>query len=489
LARGLAARDAVERRSKSVMLLLSGLLIAGGALGIATLTILRRSVTASAMARLAVMANYDVVTGLPNRNLLSHRLAEQLEGVRRGDGRLAVMVIDLDRFKQVNDSLGHNFGDDLLREAGERIRRVIRAEDTAARFGGDEFVLMLRDVQDPVEAGDIAERLVAALGAPYEFDGQRVLSGASVGVALAPLHGVSSEDLLRNADLALYKAKEAGKGQYRFFEEGLNAAVQQRRLMEIDLREALEQDRIEAYFQPVVDVTTGAIVACEALARWRRPGRGFVSPAEFIPLAEETGLIAPLGEAVLRKACLAAVDWPASIRVSVNLSARQFHGGDLVAQVVKILDETGFPPTRLELEITESILVGDKEGVLRILSALRDRGVHIALDDFGTGYSSLSYLSSFPFDRIKVDRSFVTDVAARPEAAAIVRAVTGLAQTLGMSTTAEGVESRSDIDWLKAHGCDLAQGYLVSKPIPAEEFSTFLKSWNGESIRARSAAA
>ena len=489
VARGLVARDAVEQRSGSVTLLLSGFLVAGGALGLATLMILRRSVTASAMARLSRMANYDVVTGLPNRNLLMHHLAEQLEGVRRGDRRLAVMAIDLDRFKQVNDTLGHKFGDRLLMEAGERIKRVVRAEDTAARFGGDEFVLMLRDVHEPAEAAAIAGRLVAALSAPYEFDGQRVLSGASVGVAMAPTHGDASDDLLRHADLALYKAKEAGKGQFRFFEEGLNEAVQERRTMEIDLRETLEQDRIEVYFQPVVDVESGAIVACEALARWRRPGRGFVSPAEFIPLAEETGLIAALGESVLSKACYEAARWSAPIRVSVNLSARQFYGVDLVAQVDKILDETGLPPTRLELEITESILVGDKSGVLRILSALRERGVHIALDDFGTGYSSLSYLSSFPFDRIKVDRSFVTDVADRPDAAAIVRAVTNLAQTLGMSTTAEGVESRSDIDWLKAHGCDLAQGYLVSKPVPPEEFARFLASWSGESIRTVSAAA
>ena len=365
-------------------------------------------------------------------------------GVRRGDGRLALLTIDLDRFKQVNDTLGHQVGDLLLMEAGERIRRVMRAEDTCARFGGDEFVVLLRDVAEADEAGLIAGRLVSALSAPYEFNGQRVLAGASVGIALAPQHGETTEDLLRNSDLALYQAKAAGKGAYRFFETELNESMQARRLMEIDLREAVDQDRVEVYFQPVIDVTSGEIVGCEALARWRR-GNGFVSPTEFIPLAEETGLILPLGERCAAQGmrggrALAGESARVGQSVGAPIPGRRPRG---VGH--RHLAAAGLPANRLELEITESILVGDKPRVLEVLTALRALGVHIALDDFGTGYSSLSYLSSFPFDRIKIDRSFVTDVDSRPEAAAIVRAVTGLAETLGMSTTAEGVETQRDL--------------------------------------------
>jgi diguanylate cyclase (GGDEF)-like protein len=479
MSRGLRARGAIEKTASNCGLLLLASMVAGAGLGLVTLMILRRTIAISTMKRLSRMANYDAVTGLPNRNLLQQRLSDSMLGVRRGDGRLALLSIDLDRFKQVNDTLGHKVGDLLLMEAGERIRRVMRADDTCARFGGDEFVLLLRDVGEADEAGLIAGRLVSALSAPYEFNGQRVLAGASVGIALAPQHGETAEDLLRNSDLALYQAKAAGKGAYRFFENELNASMQARRLMEIDLREAVDQDRVEVFFQPVIDVTSGEIVGCEALARWRR-GNGFVSPAVFIPLAEETGLILPLGASVLRKACEAAAGWPANLRVSVNLSARQFQGVDLVALVTDTLRAAGLPANRLELEITESILVGDKPRVLGVLTALRALGVHIALDDFGTGYSSLSYLSSFPFDRIKIDRSFVTDVDSRPEAAAIVRAVTGLAETLGMSTTAEGVETQRDLQWLRNQGCDLAQGYLVSKPVPLEEFQKLLKSWPAE---------
>jgi len=484
LSRGSEARDAIEKTASNCKLLLLASIIAGAALGLVTLVILGRAIAISTRKRLSRMANYDAVTGLPNRNLLRQRLSESLVGVRRGDGRLALLSIDLDRFKQVNDTLGHQVGDLLLMEAAERICRITRAHDACARFGGDEFAVLLRNIVDASEAGLVAGRLVAALSAPYEFDGQRVLAGASVGIALAPQHGETAEDLLRNADLALYQAKAAGKGAYRFFETELNENRQARRLMEIDLREAVDHNQIEVYFQPVIDVASREIVGCEALARWRRPGHGFVSPTEFIPLAEETGLILPLGEAVLHKACQAAARWPAELRVSVNLSARQFQGVDLTALVADALRGAGLPANRLELEITESVLVGDKPRVLEVLTALRALGVHIALDDFGTGYSSLSYLSSFPFDRIKIDRSFVTGVDSRPEAAAIVRAVTGLAGTLGMSTTAEGVESQRDLQWLRGQGCDLAQGFLVSKPVPPEDFQKLLKTWTAERAEA-----
>jgi diguanylate cyclase (GGDEF)-like protein len=420
------------------------------------------------------MANYDSLTGLPNRNLLQRRLAALIEGRRGTDANFAVLSLDLDRFKTVNDALGHTVGDLLLMEVAERVRKIIRSDDTAARFGGDEFVILLHDIDDPLYVSEVAGRIVAELGAPYDFEGQRILIGASVGVALAPAHGVTAEELLRNSDLALYLAKTEGKGQFRFFKDDLNATVQARRLMELDLREAVEQGRLEVFFQPVIDVETREIIACEALARWDRPGFGYVSPAEFIPLAEDTGLILALGALVLRKACEEAVQWRSKIRVAVNLSTRQFQSGDLIGMVTETLERAGLDPTRLELEITESVLVDNKDRVVEALKALRALGIRIALDDFGTGYSSLSYLSSFPFDKIKIDRSFVTNVDARPDAAAIVRAVTSLAMTLGMSTTAEGVESAQDLEWLKQHNCDFAQGYLISAPVASAEFRRLL---------------
>jgi diguanylate cyclase (GGDEF)-like protein len=474
LQQGLTARDRIERSAANCQILLFASVGVGVLFGLVTLLVLRRSIALSTISRISRMANYDSVTGLPNRNLLHTRLTNRLDSARRKDASFAVLTIDLDRFKNVNDALGHQVGDLLLMEVAQRIRKVARVQDTAARFGGDEFVLLLDDMRDPAEAGRVAERLVAAIAAPYEFDGHRVLIGASIGIALAPQHGHQADDLLRNSDLALYLAKTEGKGQYRFFRTELNAGIQARRLMEIDLRETVENDRLEVFFQPVIDVGTREIIACEALARWKRDGHGYVPPVEFIPLAEETGLIVALGGCVLRKACEEAARWPRKIGVAVNLSARQFQSGDLVALVEDTLRSSGLEAQRLELEITESVFVEDKDRVLVTLQALRQLGVRIALDDFGTGYSSLSYLSSFPFDRIKIDRSFVTNVDTRPDAAAIVRAVTSLAGTLGMSTTAEGVESVADLAWLQSHGCGHAQGYLISRPVPPEELRPLL---------------
>ncbi len=479
LEQGSRARGAVEHTYQKCLGLLIGSVAAGVLLGLITLMVLRRSIAFSTMKRISHMANYDAVTGLPNRHMLHRRLTERMQSGRRADQGFAVLTIDLDRFKHINDSLGHKTGDLVLTEVAERIRGVARKDDTAARFGGDEFVVLLHDVVDPSEAAGVAERLVAAIGAPYEIDGQRVLTGASIGIALAPQHGDSAADLLRNSDLALYLAKSEGKGQYRFFEDELNRSMQARRLMELDLREAVVTESIEVHFQPVIDVATNQVVACEALARWNRSGCGQVPPTEFIALAEDSGLISGLGACVLRKACREAAGWSQPIRVAVNLSVRQFQSGDLVKLVVDTLRESGLEPSRLELEITESILISDKSRVIQILNGLRALGVQIALDDFGTGYSSLSYLSSFPFDRLKIDRSFVADLSSRQDAAAIVRAVTGLATALGMATTAEGVETAKDLDWLRHNGCDHAQGYLFSAPMPAEEFEWFLQ--HGES--------
>ena len=475
--KGRQARDRIESTSASSQVLLSGSALGAVLLGVVTLIVLRRSVAVSTISQISRMANYDSLTGLPNRSLFQRRLAASLDDSRGAAGGVALLTLDLDRFKNVNDTLGHHTGDLLLMEVAQRIREVARPEDTVARLGGDEFVVLLRNLAEPAAApaAAAAERIVASLCAPYELSGQRILIGASVGIALAPEHGRNAEELLRNSDLALYLAKAEGKGQYRFFAAELNDSVQRRRLMELDLREAVETGDVDVFYQPVIEVGSGKIIACEALARWDRRGHGFIPPSEFIPLAEETGLIFALGEAVLRKACLAAVEWPRDIDVAVNLSARQFEGGDVVALIAKCLDDSGLPANRLELEITESILISDRSRALKTLTALRRLGVRISLDDFGTGYSSLSYLSSFPFDRIKIDRSFVANVESRPDAAAIIQAVVRIAATLGMSTVAEGVETSQDLEWLKGHGCDHAQGFLVSKPLPLDEIERLLR--------------
>jgi predicted signal transduction protein with EAL and GGDEF domain len=315
----------------------------------------------------------------------------------------------------------------------------------------------------------LAERLIASLAAPYDINGHRVLVGASVGIAVASDVMSSSEDLLRNSDLALYRAKAAGKGRHCFYADEMDAALQARRLLEIDLREALDKSALEVFFQPLVEIATGRVSGCEALVRWKHPTRGYIPPIEFIPLAEETGLIIPLGEFVLRAACREAASWSRDIRVAVNLSAIQFQTGDLVELVGSALRESGLRPDRLELEITETIMMENKDAVSETLASLRALGVRIALDDFGTGYSSLAYLSSFPFDKIKIDRSFVRDVGNRPEAAAIIQAIATLASTLRMATTAEGVEYAAELDWLRDNGCDEVQGFLFSPPVPARD--------------------
>jgi diguanylate cyclase (GGDEF)-like protein len=422
------------------------------------------------------MANYDSVTGLPNRNYMNQRLAVAIEGAASEDLRFAVISLDLDRFKQVNDTLGHQTGDHLLRAVADRIRGALQEGDAVARFGGDEFIILQNNLPAPAEAGaaSLAQKLVSRIGAPYEIDGQRVLVGASVGIAVSHRDGDSASELLRNSDLALYRAKAEGKGRYQFFEPEMDAEMQARRHLELDLRDALERGELTVNFQPLVETASGAVRACEALVRWSHPTRGAIAPSDFIPIAEETGLIMPLGEFVLRTACAEAATWSRNISVAVNLSAAQFRGGDLAGLVKSILAETGLAPERLDLEITESMLIDDKETVLATLGKIRAHGVSISLDDFGTGYSSLAYLSSFPFDKIKIDRSFVKDVARRPDSAAIIRAITGLASTLGICTTAEGVESVEELDWLRAHGCGEVQGYLFSAAVPAAEFRAIL---------------
>ncbi|MDO9709314.1 bifunctional diguanylate cyclase/phosphodiesterase [Paracraurococcus lichenis] len=421
-----------------------------------------------AEARVAHMAHHDTLTGLANRALFMQRLQEALARARRGGG-VAVLCLDLDRFKAVNDTLGHGVGDGLLRQVAARLRESVRETDTAARLGGDEFAVIQDSTDQPRDARALAERLIAVLCEPYEVEGHRLSIGASVGVALAPTDGDTTETVMRNADLALYRAKSEGRGVFRFFEPEMDAVMQRRLSLEMDLRRGLEAGEFELFYQPVVDAVTGRIGAFEALVRWRHPGRGFVPAEEFIPLCEETGLIVPLGAWVLQRACADAVSWPGSLKVTVNLSPAQFAGAGPGAAVAAALEASGLPASRLEVEITEAVMVRDAPATLAILRALKSLGVSVALDDFGTGYSSLSYLREFPFDRVKIDKSFVSDLSRDEGSAAIVTAMIALCGSLGMATTAEGVETVSQMAALGSIGCTNLQGFLFSRPVPASE--------------------
>ncbi|HYF54166.1 MAG TPA: EAL domain-containing protein [Salinarimonas sp.] len=416
-------------------------------------------------ARIAHMARHDALTDLPNRVEFRDRLTEALHRVRRGES-IAVLCLDLDRFKGVNDSLGHPVGDRLLVMAAERLRASVRDLDTVARLGGDEFAVVQVGAAQPTGATALAERMVAALSQPFEIDGHQISIGASVGIAVGPHDGREPDNLLRSADMALYRAKADGRGVFRFFEGSMDAAMQARRILETDLRLALARREFLLHYQPVLDLASGEVIAFEALLRWRHPERGMVPPLDFIGLAEEIGLIGPIGEWVLRTACADAASWPAPVRVAVNISPAQFRGRTLVAAVHAALAASGLPASRLELEITEAVLLENTESTLATLRGLKELGARIAMDDFGTGYSSLSYLRTFPFDKIKIDRSFVRNLPEETDSLAIVRAITGLGRSLGMVTTAEGVETVDQLDSLRAGGCGEVQGYLFSKPVP-----------------------
>jgi diguanylate cyclase (GGDEF)-like protein len=429
-----------------------------------------------AEAKIAYMAHHDALTGLPNRTLLHERLDQAIERVGRGEA-LAVHCLDLDRFKEVNDTLGHAVGDALLQAVTARVARCIRETDTLGRVSGDEFAIVQCPIASPQEAMTVAARIVEVVQEPFSLMGHQVMIGTSVGVALAPQDGIDGEMLLRNADLALYKAKQDRRGTYRFFEAGMNSHLQARRDLELALRNALQNGEFEVYYQPLLNLKHNEVCSFEALIRWNRPGTGMVSPANFIPLAEETGLINQIGEWVMREACREAASWPDHIMVSVNLSSVQFKSRSLVQMVMSALAASGLPPHRLELEITESILVQDSDSALEMLKSLRLLGVKIALDDFGTGYSSLSYLQSFPFDKIKIDRSFIKDLESGNEnALAIVSAVVQLGSSLGMATTAEGVETTDQLEIVRSRGCTEIQGYLLSPPKPAQQIVQFCTS-------------
>jgi diguanylate cyclase (GGDEF)-like protein len=393
---------------------------------------------------------------------------EDMLAARRG-GHFAVLCIDLDNFKSVNDTLGHPLGDLLLQHVAKRLRGELRDGDTVARLGGDEFAVLQADAGSADAASELAERLLTVISEPYELDGHMVAVGASIGIALAPDDGEDPDRLLKQADMALYRAKGDGKGAFRFFEPEMDARVQARRQLEMDLRAALHAGGLEIHYQPLVDIASGSTCAYEALLRWPHRERGMIPPGDFIPVAEETGLIGAIGAFVLRQACADAVLWPDDVKVAVNLSPLQFRTGNLLHTVMGALEQSGLAPRRLELEITETLLLERGDHVLATLHALRALGVRIAMDDFGTGYSSLSYLRSFPFDKIKIDRSFVRDLCSNADSQAIVRAIVSLGSSLGITITAEGVECERDLEKLRAEGCAQAQGFLFSVPRPQRE--------------------
>jgi diguanylate cyclase (GGDEF)-like protein len=426
--------------------------------------------------KIEYMAHHDALTDLANRVLLNERLEQALGRRIHREEFVAVHHLDLDQFKAVNDTFGHPAGDKLLKIVADRLRGLVRETDTIARMGGDEFVIVQAPISDPADATSLAQRVIEVIGEPFDLDGHQAAIGASVGIAVGPNDGLRPDRLLRNADLALYRAKGDGRGTFRFFEAAMDLQMQNRRVMEQDLRKALQAGEFELYYQPVVNLARNAISGFEALIRWNHPVRGLVSPATFIPLAEEIGFIVPIGEWVIRQACATAVQWPGDLHVAVNISAAQFRGPGLMQVIVGALAASGLPATRLEIEITETVLLQNRETTLAVLHQLRALGIRIAMDDFGTGYSSLTYLQCFPFDKIKIDRSFVKDIAENTGSLNIVRAVAAMANGMGMTATAEGVETAEQLETITSEGCTEMQGFLFSKPLPAAEIERLFLS-------------
>jgi diguanylate cyclase (GGDEF)-like protein/PAS domain S-box-containing protein len=427
--------------------------------------------------QIAHMARHDALTDLPNRVLLRERLEHELKRVKRGEC-LAVLCLDLDHFKGVNDTLGHPIGDELLKVVAERLRRCTREPDTIARLGGDEFAIIMTAMQQPSDASALCRRIRDSITKPFNLDGHQIIADISIGISISPYDATEADQLLKNADMALYGAKADGRGTFRFFEPEMDSRMKARRDLEMNLRNALANNEFELYYQPLVNLQNNEITAFEALLRWHHPTRGIISPADFIPIAEETGLIVPVGEWVLRRACEETANWPNEMKVAVNLSPSQLKSRNLVAVVMSALAHSGMAASRLQLEITETVLMQNTFSTLATLHELRKLGVQIAMDDFGTGYSSLSYLRSFPFDKIKIDRSFIQDMANGAEPFAIVRAVTGLANNLSIISTAEGVETKQQLEALQTIGCTEMQGYYFSRARPAAEIVEMFLSGN-----------
>ena len=427
---------------------------------------------------LAHLAHHDALTDLPNRALFGVQLEAALRWLKRGE-KLAVLFLDLDNFKNINDTLGHQVGDALLRTVAERLRGCIRETDHVARLGGDEFVIVQTKVSAPADVAQFAQRVREAIMQPFDLHDHHVIVDASIGIALAPGDGTTCEELIKNADLALYGAKASGRGTHRFFEPAMDSKMMARHGMELDLRRALVNGEFEIHYQPLVNLEQDRISACEALLRWNHPVRGEVEPDSFIPVAEESGLITRIGDWVIRKACEDAASWPGDLTLAINISPVQFRNENLMSVISHALEASGLRPERLELEITEAILLEHTETTLETLNRLRAFGIRIAMDDFGTGYSSLSYLQKFPFDKIKIDGSFVHALSDDPESTAVIRAVTGLASSFRMVTTAEGVETEEQLALVRSLGCTEMQGYLFSKARSAADLAEFLAEKSG----------
>lgn len=427
-------------------------------------------------------ANFDKLTGLPNRALAMDRLAQAINSAERHGRSLTLLFVDLDRFKYVNDTLGHRFGDDLLLEASRRLSHCVREEDTVARLGGDEFLILLVNQRAANDATLVAKKIIDVIDKPFLIDGRELNVTASIGLTVFPDDGHNSGDLLRNADAAMHMAKRQGQNTYHFFTPEMNRRALERLNIETHLRHAIRRGEFELYYQPLISLGNGAVVGMEALLRWHNQELGSPGPDRFIPIAEETGLIIPIGQWLLDQACSQAVSWQreghAPLRVAVNISSRQFVGGSIVHAVEKALADSGLQPALLELEITEGLLLGDAPQTRRALERLKKLGVRLSLDDFGTGYSSLGYLRRYTFDVLKIDRSFIHDLEAKPEAAGLVKAIIAMAHSLGLEVIGEGVETALQAEFIRSRDCNLAQGYFYSRPLPAPQFSNWLRQHN-----------
>jgi len=425
------------------------------------------------------MAHHDALTGLPNRTLFRDRLTHAMAQADRYHQRLAVLFLDLDRFKAINDTLGHNVGDQLLKIAAERLRSCVRDCDTVARLGGDEFTVIVDDIMEVQDAAVVAQKILDILSQPFNLHGHEVFISVSIGITLYPTDDESADNLLRNADSAMYRAKEYGRNNYQFYVADMNVKARARLMLESSLRRALDRGEFALYYQPRVDLFSGRVIGAEALLRWRHPEIGLVPPVEFIPILEETGMIIPVGDWVLRQASQQNRAWQEMglppIRMAVNLSVRQFIQKDLAESVLRVLEQVGLSPKYMELEITEDLLLEHNQTNIITLTKLRNQGIHISIDDFGTGYSSLSYLKRLPIDTLKIDQSFVRDIDTDPDNKAIASAIIAMASSLHLNVLAEGVETDEQLAFLRAQGCNEIQGFSFSHPLPAEEFERLLR--------------
>ncbi|MBF0317327.1 MAG: EAL domain-containing protein [Nitrospirae bacterium] len=429
--------------------------------------------------RLEYLTHFDALTDLPNRTLFYDRLSHMLGQARRYNRMFALLFLDLDGFKYVNDTLGHDMGDLLLQKAAKQLPVCVRDSDTVAHIGGDEFVIILSELNKTSDAAIVADKILEVFTKPFQLDNHECVVGVSIGISVYPADGDDIDTLLKNSDVAMYQAKDTGRNNYKFYNSDMNIKAMRRMKLESSLRKALQRNEFTLNFQPKFELSDDKIAGMETLIRWHTPQYGFVSPVEFIPVAEETGLIIPIGEWVLRQACAVGMQWQGMASVplimAVNLSARQFKSHDLIKSIEAILKETGYNPELLELELTESVVMEDANSAIKVLRDIKNMGIHIAIDDFGMGYSSLSYLKRFPIDRLKIDKSFVSDITTDPDDAAIATAIIAMAHSLKLKVTAEGVETSEQLEFLRKLNCDEAQGYLFSKPLVPEKFTEFLQ--------------